>query len=402
MLVAEMVFIGFATLSAACSASIVLTGVVFPSIMLSPQHPFSNILFMIALADMIACIGLSFGYPREGSNLCTSQAFFAMMFLPATWLWSSALVYQMHCMIVYKQLFLNMTHLHVICWTIATLVALLPLTRDPYGQDDDFNETTICWLHCKEHDCYLWTLGLYIPTLIINIALMSRYLHKIHTYLNSQMEDSVDRERVLFRSLYWYPIGLIVCWTFTIIAELLIAAKLGHKKTLAHIASIITSQYGTICCIVFFSNSSSVRNHWWALLITPYNYRQNTISRGTDQSPRLSFLSDSTNIEISTAPLSPPPHPRSLDITDSIARLHHHHNNSGDDVNDGNIECRTISRSSTGVSMDSSSPMHQLRDRSISMEPDALYQMHGDTRNILLSSISSSSRDDHKKDNIDL
>ena len=111
MLVAEVVFIGFSALSAACSASIVLTGLVFPSIMLSPQHPFSNILFMIALADMIACIGLSFGYPREGSNLCTTQAFLAMMFLPATWLWSSALVYQMHCMIIYKQLFLNMNRL---------------------------------------------------------------------------------------------------------------------------------------------------------------------------------------------------------------------------------------------------------------------------------------------------
>ena len=392
MLVAEVVFIGFSALSAACSASIVLTGLVFPSIMLSPQHPFSNILFIIALADMIACIGLSFGYPREGSNLCTTQAFLAMMFLPATWLWSSALVYQMHCMIVYKQLFLNMTHLHVICWTIAALVALLPLTRNPYGQDDDLNETTICWLHCREHDCYLWNLGLYIPTLIINIALMSHYLHKIHTYLKRQMgDDRVGRERVLFRSLYWYPIGLIMCWTFTIIAELLIAVQLGHRKTLMHIAAIITSQYGTICCLVFFSNSSSVRNHWWTLL--NYNYRQNTISQ-TDQSSRLSFLGDSMDIEIAV----PPP----FNITDSIDRHHHHHNNSRDDANDGNIECRTISRSSTGISIDgpssSSSSIEQLRDRNISMEPGALYAIHGDTRNILFSSSSSSSRADNKQE----
>jgi len=391
MLVAEVVFIGFSALSAACSASIVLTGLVFPSIMLSPQHPFSNILFMIALADMIACIGLSFGYPREGSNLCTTQAFLAMMFLPATWLWSSALVYQMHCMIIYKQLFLNMNHLHVICWTIAALVALLPLTRDSYGQDDDFNETTICWLHCKEHDCYLWTLGLYISTLIINIALMSRYLHKIHAYLKSQIEDRVGRERVLFRSLYWYPIGLVVCWTFIIVAELLIAAQFEHEKILAQIASIITSQYGTICCLIFFSNSSSVRNHWWTFLFNYNSYRQNTISQ-TDQSSRLSFLGDSTNIEIAAAV------PPLFDITDSIDRLHHH-NNSRDDVNDGNIECRTISISSTCTSMNGLSlSIEPLRDRNISMEPDALYEMHGGTRNILLSS---SSRADNKRD-IDL
>jgi hypothetical protein len=290
-------------------------------------------------------------------------------------------------MIIYKQLFLNMNHLHVICWTIAALVALLPLTRDSYGQDDDFNETTICWLHCKEHDCYLWTLGLYISTLIINIALMSRYLHKIHTYLKSQMEDRVGRERVLFRSLYWYPIVLVVCWTFIIVAELLIAAQFEHEKILAQIASIITSQYGTICCLIFFSNSSSVRNHWWTFLFNYNSYRQNTISQ-TDQSSRLSFLGDSTNIEIAAAV------PPLFDITDSIDRLHHHHN-SRDDVNDGNIECRTISISSSCTSMNGLSlSIEPLRDRNISMEPDVLYKMHGGTRNILLSSSSSA---DNKK-----
>jgi len=363
MIAVEMVSIGFAALSAACSASIVLTGLVFPSIMLSPLHPFSNILFIIALADMIACIGLSFGYPREGSNLCTTQAFFAMFFVPATWLWSSALVYQMHCMIVYKQLYLNMTQLHIICWTIAGLVALLPLTRDPYGQDDDLNDSSICWLHCKEHDCYLWTLGLYIPTLLMNISLMSYYLHKVYAYLKSQKDGVASRERVLFRSLYFYPIGLIVCWTFTIIAELLIAAELGYRKTLVHIAVIIPCQYGTICCIIFFSNSALVRTRWWAFLTC--NYRQyaanSTDSSSTDLS-RLSFLSDLNAIEI----------PPSNDMADPTDQLQHYLKNITG-FNDGNIE---------------------LRDRSISIEPDSPHRTHEDTRNILHSSSGAESKKD--------
>ena len=359
MMIIEIVFISFASLSAACSASIVSTGLVFPSIMLSPLHPFSNILFMIALVDLIACIGWSFGYPNEGSRLCTTQAFLALFFIPASWLWSSALVYQMHCMIVHKKLFLSMTHLHVICWSIPSVIALLPLSRNPYGQDDDLNGSSICLLHCVEHDCYLWNLGLYVSTLLINIFLMSYYLYKMHGYLRNQKSAMVVRETALFQSLSWYPIGLIVCWTFTIMVEVLIAATFGHRTILIEIAAIISSQYGTICCIIFFSSSSLVRKRWWVLLTCTYG--QTAISRADSNSTvenysRESFLSDLKGIEIIPS------------VNPSVMGL---------DFDDGNIECKTVHHSFGE---------EQLRDRNISTEPLALFRIHEDTVNVMISS----------------
>ena len=292
-----MVFIGFSALSAACSASIVLTGLVFPSMMLSPMHPFSNMLFMIALCDMIGSIGCSLGFPLDGSTLCTTQAFLTWFFTPASWLWSSALVYQMHCTIVHKKLHLSMTHLHMIIWTLCCLIAFLPLIQVRYGQNDDYNGDSVCLSRCttsRTINCYIWIASLDESALIISIIMMTAYLCKISRYLHNVKEDGAGRERVLFQSLCWYPIGLIVCWTFNIVIIWIIVSALQLNAAL-----IMSTQYGTICCIIFFSSSSLVRQRWIDLLTCAGGHHIESTSEA-DQSvaSRESFLSDVKDIEI--------------------------------------------------------------------------------------------------------
>ena len=298
-----MVFIGFSALSAACSASIVLTGLVFPSMMLSPMHPFSNMLFMIALCDSISSISFSFGFPLDGSTLCTTQAFLTWFFTPASWLWSSALVYQMYCIVVHKKLHLSTTHLHTIIWTLCCLITFLPLIQVQYGQDDVYNGDIFCFAKCNgsEMDCYLWEIGLYQATLQISIIMMIAYLCKISCYLNNAKEEIVGRERVLFQSLCWYPIGLIACWTFLVIMVWIISFKDSHIVTLLqiHTALIMSTQYGTICCITFFSSSSLVRQRWIDLLTCAGGHHiESTSEADQSEASRQSFLSDVKDIEI--------------------------------------------------------------------------------------------------------
>ena len=293
MMTIEIVSIAFASLSAACSASIVLTGLVFPSMMLSTMHPFSNMLFMIALCDMIGSIGCSLGFPLDGSTLCTTQAFLTWFFTPASWLWSSALVYQMHCIIVHKKLHLSMTYLHIIIFTLCCLIAFLPLTQERYGQDDDYNGNTVCFLKCLDHNCFIWNLALYQAPLMISIIMMIAYLCKISCYLHNAMEDSGGRERVLFQSLCWYPIGLIVCWTFNIVIIWIIVSALQLNAAL-----IMSTQYGTICCIIFFSSSSLVRQRWIDLLTSAGGHHiKSTSEADQSEASRQSFLSDVKDIE---------------------------------------------------------------------------------------------------------
>ena len=293
--------IAFASLSAAFSASIVLTGLVFPSMMLSPLHPFSNMLFMIALCDMISSIGCSLGFPLDGSTLCTTQAFLRWFFTPASWLWSLALVYQMHCIIVHKKLHLSMNHLHIIVWTLCCLIAFLPLTQERYGQNDDYNGDSVCLSRCttsRTINCYILIAALSESALMISIIMMIAYLVKISRYLHNQKDDGVGRERVLFQSLCWYPIGLIVCWTFVQINFWMLCFEVYRTALQIQVAYIMASQYGTICCIIFFSSSSLVRQRWIDLLICAGGHHIDSTS-DVDQSEasRQSFLSDVKDIE---------------------------------------------------------------------------------------------------------
>jgi len=298
MMSIEIISIAFASLSAACSASIVLTGLVFPSMMLSPLHPFSNILFMIALCDMLGSVGFSLGFPTNGSVLCTTQSFLNWFFTPASWIWSTALVYQMHCIIVYRKLQLSMTHLHIIIWTLTSLIAFLPLIQEQYGQDDDYSGNTFCFVKCLDLNCFIWVAALYQAPLQINIILMVTYLCKIWRYLSAHTDDGVGREKILFKSLCWYPIGLIACWTFNLVIIWIIFLKASYTAIENHVAFIMATQYGTVCCIIFFSSSSLVRRQWIDLLTGADGHHiESTSEADQSEASRHSFLSDVKDVE---------------------------------------------------------------------------------------------------------
>jgi hypothetical protein len=128
---------------------------------------------------------------------------------------------------------------------------------------------------------------------MISIIMMIAYLCKILSYLHNQKDETVGRERVLFQSLCWYPIGLIVCWTFNIVIILIIVSALQLNAAL-----IMSTQYGTICCITFFSSSSLVRQRWIDLLTCAGGHRVESTSQADEsEASRQSFLSDVKDIE---------------------------------------------------------------------------------------------------------
>jgi len=112
-------------------------------------------------------------------------------------------------------------------------------------------------------------------------------------------EDSAGRERVLFQSLCWYPIGLIICWTFDLVIIWIIFLKVSFTATQIHAALIMSTQYGTICCITFFSSSSLVRQRWIDLLTCAGGHHiESTSEADQSEASRQSFLSDVKDIEI--------------------------------------------------------------------------------------------------------
>lgn len=261
----EALFISFGLLSCAGSGSIVLTGLIFPSIMLNNNNPYSKILFIISLCDLTGCVGISFGYPASSSPLCPTQAFLGMFFFPASWLWTVSLLFQLRCIILHKRLFLTMPNLHAICWLSSIVLVLLPLSSTRYGLNDDVSGEVLCFLAGREG--VFWILLLYFLTLCTCIGMMVVFLVQIRNHHNAKILETSQREKTLIKSVVWYPVGLITCWFGVIVAAIYYVADPSKGEiTFVEIAEIVATQYGTVRTIIFFSSSKIVRNRWLELM----------------------------------------------------------------------------------------------------------------------------------------
>jgi hypothetical protein len=244
---------------------VVFTGLVFSKTMLSRTHPFSNIIFFISLCDMLGSIAISFGYPPDGSVHCYAQSFMLFFFFPASWLWTTALVYQLNSMMFFKKLKISMFALHCICWSTALLVALVPLSQNDYGQDDDLAERSVCYLKSDDKQRKEWWLfGMFYGLLLICVTLMIYWMvssyRQIRTMRTTTFTDY--KERAIYKATRWYPLGLLLTWSLSIVVTIMLAIYSDVRVDYIQAGQIAQTQYGTLLALIFFSNSKIVRHRW--------------------------------------------------------------------------------------------------------------------------------------------
>ena len=261
----EIMLIAGGSLSALCSGSVVLTGLMFSKTMLNRTHPFSNMIFFISLCDLLGSIAISLGYPADGTDDCRAQSFMLFFFFPASWMWTTALVYQLHSMMFYKKLKMSMFSLHCICWSISLMVALLPLSENEYGQDDDLVERSVCYLKSSHKQRKFWWLfGLYNGLLIVCVLLMIYWMVRTYWHVGTMRTTTFTdhKERAIFHATRRYPMALVVTWTLSIFVTIGLGIYNDVKVDYVQAGQIAQSQYGTLLALIFFTNSKIVRHRW--------------------------------------------------------------------------------------------------------------------------------------------
>ena len=295
----EITTIVLCSLSSLFSSSVILTGLMFPSIMLNPSNPFSNILFIISVCDCIGCLGLSFGFPHDGTDLCTAQAFLRILFFPSTWIWSTALVFHLHSMIIYKKLHVSMMQTHIVCWTTVLAVNLLPLIQSSLGISDELSGKLSCLYRFHTSYAILWIYGIRFSFFFTCLLLKIFFIYKVHVYLKSKASDECVKEKLISRSIHMYPNALIV--TKTLLVVLLFFDLIGFDLSVItkQISIMIASQYGLVCAIIFFKSSTMARQKWYTLIFGVTSSEGSVRdSQSTESSNRQSFF-------MSTEELSP-------------------------------------------------------------------------------------------------
>jgi predicted secreted protein len=261
----EIILITGGVISTLCSGSVVLTGVMFSKTMLSRTHPFSNMIFFISLCDMIGSVAMSFGYPHNYEIHCKAQSFLLFFCFPASWLWTTCLVYQLRSMMFYKKLHLSMFTLHCICWCTALLVALLPLSENTYGEDDDLEGRSVCYLQSSHKQRKFWWLfGLFYGVLLVCVVLMVYWMAASARQIRAMRHTTFTdyKERAIYKATRWYPLGLLLTWSLSIVVTILLAIYSDVEVDYIQAGQIAQTQYGTVLALIFFSNSKIVRHRW--------------------------------------------------------------------------------------------------------------------------------------------
>ena len=269
----QNVFIALAALSGFCSLTVVLTGLIWPTFMLSKSRPFSTVIFFISLSDLLASAINCLGFPQNGTNICSFQAFGYLYFIPASWLWTLMLVYLLRTLIIYKTIHLTLNWMHVICWSVPVIPAFLPLTTNPYGQDDSLNGNTPCVLGGNPTTKFLWITSCDTGLAFICFVLMTIWTVQIYKYASvSSSEDDSKRERALFNSMKLYPLVLFITWLPTFIVDVLIASDVTAVNNQGMILFILVfaTQYGTLLTLIYFSQSPVARSLWYNLAVRTF------------------------------------------------------------------------------------------------------------------------------------
>ena len=253
----------FAAFSALCSGLVVITGLLFPKQIMSPSKPFSHIVFLISLCNLLSSIGASLGLPSDGTMRCRAQAFLLLFFYPASWIWTSLLVYQIRSLLVYRRLWLKPLQMHIICWTIVCLISFIPLSTNAYGQDDALNQQIPCNFQGNSEIAFYWSLATFGCILVACILVMMVCMgHVLYHWAYYGQTDKTGKEYAIFRTTRGYPLFMLLCWIpYLGLYVFDPSMHLSYPGINAFIL-ILSTQYGTFLTIFFFLFCRAGSRQW--------------------------------------------------------------------------------------------------------------------------------------------
>lgn len=255
----EQIFRLLSAVSAVSSLTVVLTGIIFPKLILATTHPFSHMIFFISLCDSMASFAFCIGFPENTTTACPVQAGFLIYFVSASWVWTAMLVFNLRCLLICKKLWLRLSQSHLICWSIPLVTTLLPLTDTKFGQDDDLSGHAPCIYGGSGVTSNIWTHVTFNGLAVTCFIIMSLSMISVAWHFKADGIAAHKREYEIYKTTRLYPLGLFITWIPLVILNYF---RFGEVSLFFEIALNIQTQFGTILAIIFYSSSPRVRKAW--------------------------------------------------------------------------------------------------------------------------------------------
>lgn len=230
-----------------------------------------KVITLISFCDLIANGSLLNGVPSDRS-LCVTQGILQQFFYPASWLWTVILTYLLFSLVVHGKIFLEERKMHLIVWSICTIITVLPLTTSTYGThaDDDY----FCWIQPSGRrdtggriSSDVWSYFTFDYIIFSCFFLMALWclliFHKLKIK-NIQTSRVGDSD---LNTLKQYPIILFITW-FPNAFFLLTFSESSKSQMTWSIVDSLSIWQGGLTAIAFFVNSLESRLLWHHLVFT--------------------------------------------------------------------------------------------------------------------------------------
>lgn len=255
---------------------IVLTYLFFPNLR---KLRYVELVFYVAINDLMASIGMTFGPSENGSAECWYQGLSSTGNYLSSVFWTSLITYQMYQVVVNEgKVVKNMFYVHCFCWGLPLLLTFIPLTTSTYANPDD--EATWCFVADRHNSppwsqlfwfivsfyAWLWMAMLCSVYMLVSIVLKLRKLEVVPHLISSTVGK-----------LALYPVIITVCWTVNTVANIYTFSTNKALNDLnpswsmmVNLGIVFATLQGFLNAVVFFGMNPLVREHWGCLLYDLY------------------------------------------------------------------------------------------------------------------------------------
>lgn len=256
--------------SASASLIIVISFFLFPDLR---QLRYIQLVFFVALNDMIASIAISMGRGESGTFVCWFQGMTVILNYLSSIFWTVVISYQVWLVLERKQVIQNMTMIHVICWGLPVVLTLLPLSTNTFGESSAFFNSEWCFIAERDGSpawsVTFWAIASFFFWILSSLFLTVFFLIRVY-FIISRMMDMPEISNYTLQKLVFYPLITVVCWLpACLIYFLALNGETNDRKynwNLANSFALSTAvAQGLLNSAAFLANNELVRSKWIAL-----------------------------------------------------------------------------------------------------------------------------------------
>ena len=265
-LATDQIIVG--VVSIAGSLVIILTYILFPNLR---KLRYVELVFYVAINDLVASIGLALGPVPNDSFACWFQALSSDINYVSAAFWTTVILYQIYLVVIERGTVLkNMTYIHLFCWGWPVVLSLLPLSTSTYNNPDD--ESVWCFV-ADRRGSPEWTELFWIIfsfffwiwlTMVVNLVQIILIVLKLR---NMNVVTSVVKSTV--RKLIYYPLITLLCWTLNTVSNMYLISTNSSLSgvsaswgMVSDLGILLALSQGIFNAFVFVGMNTIVREHW--------------------------------------------------------------------------------------------------------------------------------------------